>query len=518
MITTTPELRSTLFDFNVDSLIHYRHNYYISVSADREVMQFQLGNNAYNNASCGELYGYDSIGMMNDGAISFNLGKIGPGCKASFNLFICASHTLKEVKQMVKLCRQLDLKEEYENTLIYWKGMLKNARQLKTGDKNIDDLYNRSLLVFKLMSDEETGGLLASAELDEGFTRCGRYAYCWGRDAAFITGALDAVGFTDTVDRFYKWAVMTQDEDGSWQQRYYMDGNLAPSWGLQVDETGTLIWGMYSHYEVTKNIDFLKEMWESIKLGVEFLMGFIDSDTGLPKPSYDLWEERVGEHTYSSAAVYGGIKAGVEVAKILNAPSEIIDKWNEAAQNMKSSIERNLWKDEAKRFIRSVRTKLNPWGCEPSQHTTIVKVNEKGYYRDVTLEDWTIDISLLGVSIPFGVFDAEDMRVKETVEAIERALTVHPVGGIKRYENDNYIGGNPWVLATLWVALYYIEVKEYDKAKEYLMWAVESCTALGLLPEQVSKDSGKPCWVIPLTWSHAMFVLVLTGLKDAGAI
>ena len=68
------------------------------------------------------------------------------------------------------------------------------------------------------------------------------------------------------------------------------------------------------------------------------------------------------------------------------------------------------------------------------------------------------------------------------------------------------------------MALYYIEVKEYDKAKEYLMWAVESCTALGLLPEQVSKDSGKPCWVIPLTWSHAMFVLVLTGLKDAGAI
>ena len=82
-------IANTLFDFNVDSLIHYRHNYYISVSADREVMQFQLGNNAYNNASCGELYGYDSIGMMNDGAISFNLGKSGQGVSVLQPFYMC---------------------------------------------------------------------------------------------------------------------------------------------------------------------------------------------------------------------------------------------------------------------------------------------------------------------------------------------------------------------------------------------------------------------------------------------
>ena len=46
---------------------------------------------------------------------------------------------------MVRQCRQLNLEEEYENTLKYWRDMLKNARQLKTGDENIDALYNRSL-------------------------------------------------------------------------------------------------------------------------------------------------------------------------------------------------------------------------------------------------------------------------------------------------------------------------------------------------------------------------------------
>ena len=36
--------------------------------------------------------------------------------------------------------------------------------------------------------------------------------------------------------------------------------------------------------------------------------------------------------------------------------------------------------------------------------------------------------------------------------------------------------------------------------------ALERQTALGLLPEQVTRD-GEPAWVVPLGWSHAMFLL-----------
>ncbi|OPZ94865.1 MAG: Glucoamylase precursor [Firmicutes bacterium ADurb.Bin419] len=517
MITTTPELRSTLFDFGTDSLIHYRHNYYISISSDIEAFQFQLGNNAIDSARYTELMGYDSIGMMRDGALSWQIGVLKPGEKKNFSMFICAAATLKDVKKLSRKCKSMNVKEQYESTKKYWLDLLGSARQFKTGNADIDNLYKRSLLVFKLMSDEQTGGLLASAEIDEGFSKCGRYAYCWGRDAAFITSALDASGLSKAVDKFYEWAVDTQDDDGSWHQRYYMDGNLAPSWGMQIDETGTLIWGMLKHYEVTKEKAFLEKMWHTVEKGVEFLIKFRDNETGLPKPSYDLWEERVGEHTYSCAAVYGGIKAGAKIAEILNVPQEIISNWNKTAEEIKKAMESNLWKAEANRFIRSVRTKLNPWGHEHSHHTTVIEVNSKGYRRDVTLEDWTIDISLLGVTIPFEVFDAKDERVANTVEAIERVLTAHPAGGIKRYENDNYIGGNPWVLTTLWVALYHIETGNLEKAKSYFEWSVKSRTSLGLLPEQVNRDTGVPCWVIPLTWSHAMFVLVLDKLIGAGA-
>ena len=515
-ISTTSALLSTLFDFDTDALIHYRHSYYISISANSEVYQFQLGNNAFESAVGAELGGYDNIGMMNDGALSWMLGELAPGDKKTFMVGICASHTLKGVKKLARRFKASTPSIMRGETEKYWADFIKSAREVSTGREEIDELYKRSLLVFKLMSDDKTGGLLAAPEVDEEFTRCGRYAYCWGRDAAFITNALDKCGLSGTVDKFYRWAVKTQDDDGSWHQRYHMDGNLAPSWGLQIDETGTIIWGILEHYRRVGNKDFLEEMWDSVKKGVEFLVGFIDEETGLPRPSFDLWEERFGEHVYSSAAVHGGIRAGAEIAEILGADSMLIERWKAAAEQIKGAIERNFWKEDKRRFIRSVRVKLNPWGEEHSQFKTVVKVNPKGYCRDVTLEDWAIDVSLLGLTIPFGVFDVDDSRVADTVSAIEEALTSHPVGGIKRYEHDSYIGGNPWVLTTLWVALYHIRRKQFGKARDYFEWAVRARTGLGLLPEQVSKDTGDPAWVIPLTWSHAMFVLVLLELIEAG--
>ena len=39
------------------------------------------------------------------------------------------------------------------------------------------------------------------------------------------------------------------------------------------------------------------------------ILNYVDQGTGLPLPSYDLWEERWGVHAFTVAAVIGGLRA-----------------------------------------------------------------------------------------------------------------------------------------------------------------------------------------------------------------
>jgi GH15 family glucan-1,4-alpha-glucosidase len=215
--------------------------------------------------------------MMKDAAVEWELGSFEGNEIKYFNLYICANNTLKGCKSLIRESKGIGAKMLFSDTEQYWKDFLEYLKPMKLGINLLDDLYRRSLLVFRLMYDKKSGGLLAAPEVDEYFTKCGRYAYCWGRDAAFITTALDIAGLSQCVDNFYKWAVNVQDEDGSWQQRYHMDGNLGPCWGLQVDETGTLIWGMLNHYNYIKKTEFLQFVWNSVEAAANFFAPSGDS-------------------------------------------------------------------------------------------------------------------------------------------------------------------------------------------------------------------------------------------------
>ena len=518
MLSNPSNLRSTLFDFDTDSIVHYSHDNYIAISADTEANGFQIGD-ALEAAQKGELLGIDEIGMSSNAAAIWNLGEFFPGQSKEITLYLYAAKTLKDSIVGIKAIKEIPINGLINTTIEYWRNFLGNTKKINITDKQIINIYNRTLLTFPLMSDTKNGGLLASPEVDEDFTRCGRYAYCWGRDAAFITTALDKCELVDISDKFYSWCFLNQAENGSWYQRYYLDGNLAPSWGFQVDETGAILWGIWQHYEVTKKIEFLETAWEYVRKAADFLVDFIDNDTGLPKPSYDLWEERFGEHSYSTAAVYGGLDAASKISDLLGKSITYGSKWVEMARNIKTAIEKKFWDEEAGRFLRSVKVKLHHWDKNDiSSSIEEVEINKKGYKRYVALKDLTIDASLVGLTVPFNVFPADHQYMLKTINAIEEHLKSPEVGGIKRYENDGYIGGNPWIITTLWLALYYVKLRNYDRAKEYFNWAVEHCTELGFLPEQVDKLTGRAAWVIPLTWSHAMFILVLFELMEQGCI
>ena len=61
-------------------------------------------------------------------------------------------------------------------------------------------------------------------------------------------------------ENFYKvFCKKTQSKNGMWEQRFYTDGRFAPCWGYQIDETASVIYGVYSHYLKTKDKKFLKD-------------------------------------------------------------------------------------------------------------------------------------------------------------------------------------------------------------------------------------------------------------------
>ena len=106
--------------------------------------------------------------------------------------------------------------------------------------------------------------------------------------------------------------------------------------------------------------------------------------------------------------------------------------------------------------------------------------------------------------------------MKQTAATIDRLCRSKIIGGIERFPGDIYISGDPWIITTLWLAIYYIRINKQLEAKKLFNWVVDHATDLDLLAEQIDKITGRPAWVLPLTWSHAMFILTVLEMKENG--
>lgn len=504
---------SAYFDYENDALVHYKHKYAFAIGSQSEINGFTI-DKSLEDAQDGKLEGVDCL-VSDNGCILFNLGILKPGECKDVSIYISCGDGHNAALDELNKIKKSGYDKLFKDTLVYWKDYLSSGRKINLSDKKIEEIYNRSLLVFKLLTDEANGAIAAGPEIDETFDKCGGYGYSWGRDAAYIVNAFDKAGYADISTNFYKWAKRIQERNGGFQQRYHMDGYLAPAWGAQIDETGAILWGIYKHYEYTNDIDFLSDMWNTIKSSAEYLIGFIDRETGLPKPSMDLWEERSGEHLYSASSVSGGLYSASKAAKILGF-HDLSEKYSKEAQCIRNAILRLGWKPEKNCFLRGIKREIGrSVALEHEKSDKIItEVSRKGYTKYYLFEDNIVDVSLLGISEPFDIIAAEDEKMKATAAVIENKLWVPEVGGLKRYEDDIYIGGNPWILTTLWLALYKTRIGDFNRALELLKWASDHSTPLGLLPEQIDRITGEPAWVIPLTWSHAMYVLTVLELIE----
>ena len=272
-----------------NGLIQYNHDFSFSTFANKNISGHRI-NDVQNYIRDAVLEDKDYIGMSEDSAISYNLGKISPGEQVEFCLFIYIDNNkniknMEELEEKIETLKKIDIHKEYNQTKKYWTSYLEKHDGLKikeTDSKIVNEkvkkIYNRTILLFPLLQNEETGGISATIEVDENREKSGRYSYCWPRDAVFITKALDELNMYKETEKFYEvFCKKTQSKNGMWEQRFYTDGTLAPCWGYQIDETASVIYGIFQHYKINKDIKFLSNNMKMCENAMHFLFKYLEN-------------------------------------------------------------------------------------------------------------------------------------------------------------------------------------------------------------------------------------------------
>ncbi len=361
-------------------------------------------------------------------------------------------------------------------------------------------IYQRSLAVI-LENQQPGGAYLACPTMPD-------YQFSWFRDGAYIAYALalDAqagdvfhegsmAAQIESAREFHDWCARVINDRAeaversieraargeppvladTLNARYRANGHAGPDdWPeFQLDGVGTWLWSL-AEYADRAHTPPLPLAWErAITLAARYLAAMWQV------PCYDCWEERGGDiHISTLGAIYAGLAASSRLVPSLN------------------------WDDTTAAIRRFVLAQ----GLTPGGELA----------KSVGLD--MVDANLIGVAVPHRLLEPDDPVMRRTVARIERELHA-PGSGIHRHLEDVYYGGGAWVLLALWLAWYYLEVGERQRADDLIAWAESRADADGNLPEQVPDPMLASAWhyddwvrrrgpiAQPLVWSHAQYII-----------
>jgi GH15 family glucan-1,4-alpha-glucosidase len=362
-------------------------------------------------------------------------------------------------------------------------------------------IYERSLAVI-LENQQPGGAFLACPTMPD-------YQFSWFRDGAYIAYALTVDGQagninhagsmaaqTESARAFHDWCARVINHEAAGLERcierasrgeplvladalnarYRADGETGPDdWPeFQLDGAGTWLWSLAEYVDRTHTTPLPLAWEQAVTLTARYLAALWQM------PCYDCWEERGKDlHISTLGAIYAGLKA----AQLL------VPSWDFGNTAL------------------AIHDFVLGQGLTPGSELA----------KSVGLD--MVDANLISVAVPHGLLKPDDPVMQQTIARIERELHA-PQSGIHRHLEDVYYGGGVWVLLALWLAWYYLEVGDRQRADELITWAENQADGEGNLPEQVphpmlASVSHYDEWVMrrgsiaqPLLWSHAQYIIV----------
>ena len=404
-----------------------------------------------------------------------------------------------------------------QRTSAYWQLWATKEEKPCASPPHFLNLYRRSLLILRSQIDNE-GAIIAANDFDITQFNRDTYSYMWPRDGALVAATLVDAGYSEISRRFFDFCHRVITSQGFLLHKYTPDGSLASSWHgwyangkktlpIQEDETALVLWALWRHFKRFRDVEFVKKHFRGLVIrAAEWMCDYIDTESGLPKPSWDLWEERYGIHGWTVASVWAGLRAAANFAESFGE-NNLAMRYRKLAEKMRLAALSMLWHEPSGSFVRTI------------------KITGKDVEQDTTM-----DASLIGLWY-FGMLEPDDGKIISTMEAMRERLWVKTeVGGMARYENDYYhqvtsdtkeVPGNPWFICTLWLAEWYIATARNmdDLKKPYglIEWTAHRSLDSGVLAEQVHPFLNEPLSVSPLTWSHATYVDAINKYNSKAA-
>lgn len=476
--------------------------------------QYAVGNyniegkeGTFRDAEDGELSGNAVEHGGVDSVLRLNISLPGSQTKV-VDYWVVVASSQQEAEEKHEEIKQHGLLARLRDARRWWSHWMSPAEsKLRQMDQDYQPLARKSLLVIKAHTDRR-GSILASG--DSSIFNYGRdyYCYCWPRDGAYAIWPLIRLGLKEEARNFFEFCRDIIHKDGYLMHKYQPDRSIGSTWhpllhnnrrelAIQEDETAIVIIMLGEYIKQTGDKDFVELLYGTlIKPAAQFMSEFIDEETNLPHASYDLWEEKFLTSTYTVAVTYAALIVASKLGDMFEYPEDAV-AWRQAAERIATNME-PLFNTDRGAFRKGF----------------LLQEDGKLAYDD------TLDVSSLYGMMMFGPESIRD-QIHESIIEIEKILVDKtPSKGTPRYEDDTYMRkkdgkqSNPWFICSLWLAQYYHEYKEDEKAEEIMAWISQRALASGVFSEQVDPESGEQVSVAPLVWSHAEYINTALDLAN----
>ena len=327
-----------------------------------------------------------------------------------------------------------DLNQVEQATAQEWDRFIEPVPNLHFPRASYAVSLRRSALAAALHADAEKGAVASG--LDRGLS-----AYCWPRDAMWVGAALERLGHPEIGRGVFNWLNKVRTSHMPflyWFQKYSIDG--VPEWETPaVDQTAMIPWSLEQHYRRTGDLEFVSSVWPMVEQAARVCTGdsgghpglYLDESLNLIV-SASMGDQIFGAFIYSNACVVAGMRAAARLA-LLVGREETSRRWQALADR--------IWFEGILKEPKG--DKLDSPGLVDPESGRFLNGRKISILRDL----WTrhpeflvdrsqkIDVSVLALSVPFGLLPTSDPRMLKSAQTILRA--------------NNKVSSDPDVLARL---------------------------------------------------------------------